>query len=181
MSVGRPGPACLVWGAFLLVSCGPEPGPGEVEIGTAAQNADPAFVELNLGDRAVLALGGQGGLHFNMHLRMRDHPAFDGQPGWLRAWTRQVDTGELVSRLPGLPGYFVRPSQGVVQTEWPVLNVLCPPPVGLQVVGVPLEVRVEVRSIEAPNGPVLREGQTRFTPVCPPDDRTRCRDLCNVP
>ena len=137
--------------------------------------ADPGapFVPLIDGQDATLVEGAQGGFH--VWLRYRVQPAHAEHVLIVRGAHRQHD-GKVVLRIPPADLDVGTPdAQGGWEPPMASPMFMCPSPIGISVVDVPIVFEVTLTDSA---GQTLSHGQVTLVPRCPVANFDFCRKIC---
>jgi hypothetical protein len=127
---------------------------------------------LEIGSESTLVAGAQGGFHLWLSLRLTHAALGDVK---VKHTIRKESDGTLFSTAertltvtaPGPGGYWES------DPAWP--GFLCPSPIGIDILGVPTVVKLEISDTE---GKLLgtTEAKTKF--ACPDSQKSFCESIC---
>jgi hypothetical protein len=162
----------------LAAGCGgativhhPPPGPGVIDIGTAALDGT-GFLPLT-GDQTLVP-GSQGGFHIWIKYNLKNMG-----PGRLQVkrTARRVSDDRLLLTADGTVDVGAPGPDGFWDLPNAIPSFMCPSPLGVNIIGEPTVFDVVILD-EAGNS--LAEGSAEATPLCPTGDQAAfCQQICS--
>lgn len=149
-----------------------EPLIADMEIGVAVEGSE-GFAQVEDGEDAQLASGGQGGFH------VWTAPRLKGAMGtlYLDRLARRVDDGVLVLRASRL---VIDVPEDAMESWWrdeqAIPSFMCPPPLGIQIYDAPIEFTFELRNEDEE---LIATDKMIVTPRCAAGEAgVFCRSTC---
>jgi len=157
----------------MMMGCTGAPPPSPPPTASQLVLGDVTGAPLTDGQDVTLVAGAQGGFHVWLTWRATDMGADELV---LERTAHRVSDGQLVLRSstslwPDAPG-----ADGWVAAPMPLPMFMCPSPVGLSVIDVPI--RFEL-SFSAVSGTPLVNQSVTLVPHCPVEARDFCQRICN--
>jgi hypothetical protein len=146
----------------------PSAPPFAIEIGAPGPDSVP--LALTDGQDMTLVAGAQGGFHVWLAYRFKNAPQTELT---LERDATRVSDGTVVLRFRG-DALVDATGDGWLAPAGPVPMFMCPPPLGVTVVGERIEYQLAVSDLE---GNQLGAASVTLVPRCPPDDAT-CPRIC---
>ena len=160
---------------FAAVGCTPAAPPAPpppVIAPTPGASAEMALLMLTDGQDDTLVEGAQGGFHVWMQYAVRDLPAGSVT---LERTAHRVSDGAIVLRYRGEVDVGAPDADGWWTAPAPIPMFMCPSPIGLSVVDVPIEFALRLLG----DGDVeLARAAITLVPRCPDGQRDFCTRIC---
>lgn len=157
-----------------LTGCGGDPpvAPVDASVGGAGAAAVELVPLVDGGDDVTLVAGAQGGFHVWLDWRLRGVPA--GSTVTLERRAFRVADEAVVLRFDGAVDVGAPGDDGWFAPLDPIPMFMCPSPIGVSVVDVPIRFELHVL---AGAGELARTAVT-LTPRCPDAQRDFCTRIC---
>jgi hypothetical protein len=158
--------------ALAFAGCGNSPHhpptPASVALGTSAVDGTGFYP---LTGEQPLVPGSQGGFHVWLKFRVEGMA-----PGSARVHrtARRVSDDRLLLTAESVEELGAPDGSGWWETPKAVPNFMCPPPIGVEIIGQPVVFDVAVHALD---GALLAEGSAEATPYCQDGD-TYCPHRC---
>ena len=158
----------------LLAGCDPLPPPPAhaPDLGPGAAPAEMSVLMLADGQDATLVEGAQGGFHVWLSYAVRGLPAGTVT---LERTARRVSDGAVVLVYRGDVDVGAPADDGWWDAPSPIPMVMCPSPIGLSIVDVPIELTLRMLG---PGDAELARAAVTVVPRCPDAQRDFCMRIC---
>ncbi len=165
-----------IWSLAFLLGCQAagttpvQPGDEKMVLGTIGPQAD--WVALADGQDATLVEGAQGGFHVWMKLKVLG--VAPSTVTLVKEAHRLDDDAPVLRPPPGLLDVGDPGPDGAWEQPMPMPMFMCPSPIGVRVIDVPIVFSVALSDGDRP----LARAQVTLVPRCPDGARAFCETIC---